>query len=89
MRLAGSLAIQGVGVDLSGLPWQAALQCAASHPNDADVPELLERVRRIRRDAYLSAGRDILGWSWASSEESNFTQEGLAERGVGCRPLTF
>lgn len=45
-----------------GLQWQAAERYAVSHPDDVDVPELLERVR-CYRDAYLSAGRDVLGWS--------------------------
>ena len=44
------------------LHWQAAERYAAEHPDDPDVPELLARVHRAR-DAYLDAGRAVLGWS--------------------------
>jgi SAM-dependent methyltransferase len=40
----------------------AAERYAAARPDDPDVPELLERMRR-GRDAYLRWGRDTLGWS--------------------------
>ena len=45
-----------------GLRWQAAERYAVSHPDDEDGPELLARGRSIR-DAYLTAGRNVLGWS--------------------------
>jgi SAM-dependent methyltransferase len=41
---------------------RAAERYAVAHPDDPDVPELLERMRR-GRDAYLRWGRDTLGWS--------------------------
>ncbi|HET9723844.1 MAG TPA: class I SAM-dependent methyltransferase [Actinomycetota bacterium] len=43
------------------LQLRAAERYAAAHPDDPDVPELLERVRR-ERDEYLRWGRDTLGW---------------------------
>jgi hypothetical protein len=45
-----------------GLQWQAAERYAMQNPQDPDVPDLLERVRWYR-DAYLSYGRDVLGWA--------------------------
>jgi SAM-dependent methyltransferase len=45
-----------------GLQWYAAEAYALDHPDDPDVPELLERVRRDR-DAYLRWGRDTVGWA--------------------------
>jgi SAM-dependent methyltransferase len=44
------------------LQWQAAERYAVEHPEDPDVTELLTTSRR-HRDAYLEAGRDVLGWS--------------------------
>ena len=44
------------------LQWRAAARYAASHPDDPDVPELLERVERSRHE-YLAWGRDTLGWA--------------------------
>jgi SAM-dependent methyltransferase len=44
------------------LQWRAAARYAASHPDDLDVPELLERVERSRHE-YLAWGRDTLGWA--------------------------
>jgi SAM-dependent methyltransferase len=44
------------------LQWAAAADYADSHPDDPDLPELIERVERSR-DAYLTWGRDTLGWS--------------------------
>ena len=41
---------------------RAAERYAVAHPDDPDVPELLDRMRR-GRDAYLRWGRDTLGWS--------------------------
>jgi SAM-dependent methyltransferase len=41
---------------------RAAERYALDHPDDPDVHELLERMRR-GRDAYLRWGRDTLGWS--------------------------
>jgi SAM-dependent methyltransferase len=44
------------------LQWRAAALYAASHRDDPDVPELLERVTRNRHE-YLAWGRDTLGWA--------------------------
>ncbi len=44
------------------LQWRAAARYAAAHPDDPDVPELLERVERGRHE-YLEWGRDTLGWA--------------------------
>ena len=44
------------------LQWRAAAQYAAAHPDDPDVPELLERVDRARH-GYLHWGRETLGWA--------------------------
>lgn len=45
-----------------GLQWQAAAKYARAHPEDPDLPELMERVRRSR-DSYLRWGRDCLSWA--------------------------
>ena len=45
-----------------GLQWYASEDYARTHPDDSDVPELLERVRG-QRDTYLRWGRDTLGWA--------------------------
>lgn len=45
-----------------GLQWYAAERYARQHPDDPDVPELLERVRRDK-EVYLKWGRDTLGWA--------------------------
>ena len=44
------------------LQWRAAARFADSHPDDPDVPELLDRIEKSRRE-YLSWGRDTLGWA--------------------------
>jgi SAM-dependent methyltransferase len=44
------------------LQWRAAARYAATHPDDADVPDLLDRVARARHE-YLAWGRDTLGWA--------------------------
>ena len=44
------------------LQWRAAETYAVEHPDDPDVPELLERQRR-GRDTYLKWGRDTLNWA--------------------------
>jgi SAM-dependent methyltransferase len=44
------------------LQWRAADRHAREHPDDPDVPELLERVARTRHE-YLTWGRATLGWS--------------------------
>ncbi len=44
------------------LQWRAAARYAAAHPEDPDVPELLERVERSRHE-YLRWGRETLGWA--------------------------
>ncbi len=48
--------------EYEGLQWQAAERQAAEHPEDPDVPALLERVRHDR-DIYLRWGRETLGWA--------------------------
>ena len=45
-----------------GLQWYAADDYARSHPDDPDLPELLERVAG-QKDTYLRWGRDTLGWA--------------------------
>jgi SAM-dependent methyltransferase len=42
--------------------WNGAARYAADHPDDPDVPELLARVEKDRRE-YLNWGRDTLGWA--------------------------
>jgi hypothetical protein len=44
------------------LKWRATARFADSHPDDADLTELLSRVEKNRRE-YLSWGRDTLGWA--------------------------
>jgi SAM-dependent methyltransferase len=44
------------------LQWRAAARYAAAHPEDPDLPELLERVDRGREE-YLRWGRATLGWA--------------------------
>ena len=44
------------------LQWRAAARWATAHPDDPDLPELLGRVDRSRH-AYLTWGRDTLGWA--------------------------
>jgi SAM-dependent methyltransferase len=45
-----------------GLQWYAAEQWARAHPDDSDVEEVLDRVRRNKM-AYLTWGRETLGWA--------------------------
>ncbi|MDH3684927.1 MAG: class I SAM-dependent methyltransferase [Myxococcales bacterium] len=45
-----------------GLQWLSAERYARAHPDDPDVPELLEQVYKAR-DLYLRWGRDELGWA--------------------------
>ncbi len=45
-----------------GLQWYAAAEYARTHPDDPDLPELLERVAKDK-SAYLRWGRDTLGWA--------------------------
>jgi SAM-dependent methyltransferase len=45
-----------------GLQWYATAEYARSHPDDPDLPELLERVAKAKA-AYLRWGRDTLGWA--------------------------
>jgi SAM-dependent methyltransferase len=45
-----------------GLQWYATAAYARSHPDDPDLPELLERVAKAKQ-AYLRWGRDTLGWA--------------------------
>jgi SAM-dependent methyltransferase len=44
------------------LQWRAAARYAGTHPDDPDVPELVERIER-RRHEYLTWGRETLGWA--------------------------
>ncbi|MGC8489464.1 MAG: hypothetical protein ACP5QO_14785 [Clostridia bacterium] len=44
------------------LPWRASELCTDRHPEDPDVPEILERQHRARA-AHLRFGRDTIGWS--------------------------
>lgn len=46
----------------TGLNNRAAELYAAEHPEDPDVPELLERMRQAT-DKYLRWGRDTVGWA--------------------------
>ncbi len=45
-----------------GLQWYAAGEYARRHPDDPDLPELLERVAKAKA-AYLRWGRDTVGWA--------------------------
>jgi SAM-dependent methyltransferase len=45
-----------------GLQWYAAAEYARCHPDDPDLPELLERVAKAKV-VYLRWGRDTLGWA--------------------------
>jgi SAM-dependent methyltransferase len=45
-----------------GLQWYAADEYVRSHPDDPDLPELMQRVAQ-GRSAYLGWGRDIVGWA--------------------------
>ena len=44
------------------LQWNAAQQYSADNPEDPDVPELIDRVGK-HRAAFLSEGRETLGWA--------------------------
>jgi SAM-dependent methyltransferase len=45
-----------------GLQWYAMAEYARTNRDDADLPELLERVAK-QKSAYLKWGRDALGWA--------------------------
>jgi SAM-dependent methyltransferase len=45
-----------------GLQWYATAEYARSHPDDPDLPELLQRVAKDKA-VYLQWGRDTLGWA--------------------------
>ena len=45
-----------------GLQWYAAEVWANNHPDDPDVEDVLERVRRDKQ-AYVRWGRETLGWA--------------------------
>jgi SAM-dependent methyltransferase len=45
-----------------GLQWYATAEYARTHPEDPDLPELLERVAKDKA-IYLRWGRDTLGWA--------------------------
>lgn len=44
------------------LQWQATSDYVRSHPDDPDVPEVLERVAKDKA-SYLRWGRDTVGWA--------------------------
>ena len=45
-----------------GLQWFATDEYARTHPDDPDLAELVERVRK-EKAAFLRWGRDTLGWA--------------------------
>jgi len=45
-----------------GLQWYSSSEYARAHPDDPDLPELLERVAK-NKSVYLSWGRDTVGWA--------------------------
>ena len=45
-----------------GLQWYATAEYARNHPDDPDLPELLERVNK-ERELYLRWGRNTIGWA--------------------------
>lgn len=45
-----------------GLQWYATSEYARAHPDDPDLPELVERVAK-QKAVYLRWGRDTLGWA--------------------------
>ncbi|MBE0594132.1 MAG: class I SAM-dependent methyltransferase [Gemmatimonadales bacterium] len=45
-----------------GLQWHATAEYARAHPDDPDLPELLERVAKDK-SVYLRWGRDTVGWA--------------------------
>jgi len=45
-----------------GLQWHATETYARGHPDDPDLPELLQRVAKAKL-SYLRWGRDTLGWA--------------------------
>mgnify|MGYP000630560790 CR=1 FL=1 len=45
-----------------GLQWHAMAEYARADRDDADLPELLERVAK-EKSIYLRWGRDALGWA--------------------------
>ncbi len=45
-----------------GLQWYATNEYARAHPDDPDLPELLERVTK-NKSSYLRWGRDTVGWA--------------------------
>jgi SAM-dependent methyltransferase len=45
-----------------GLQWYSTDRYAREHPDDPDLPEVFERVRKAR-STYLNWGRDTLGWA--------------------------
>jgi len=60
-----------------GLQWFATDQYARTHPDDPDLPEVVERVSK-ERATYLQWGRDTLGWAiymFRSRSAAQQTQE--------------
>lgn len=45
-----------------GLQWYATAEYARTHPDDPDLPEIIERVAK-NKATYLRWGRDTLGWA--------------------------
>lgn len=48
--------------EYEGLQWYATAEYARCHPDDPDLPELLERVAK-GKTVYLRWGRDTVGWA--------------------------
>ncbi|MCP4310006.1 MAG: class I SAM-dependent methyltransferase, partial [Bacteroidetes bacterium] len=45
-----------------GMQWYAMVEYARAHPDDPDLPKVIERVGKAR-EVYLRWGRDTLGWA--------------------------
>ncbi len=48
--------------EYEGLQWYATAEYARRHPDDPDLPELVERVAKAKV-VYLRWGRDTVGWA--------------------------
>jgi len=48
--------------EYEGLQWYAAAEYAREHPEDPDLPEILSRVDKSRKE-YLLWGRETLNWA--------------------------
>jgi len=45
-----------------GLQWYSVSEYARAHPEDPDLPEIVERVHK-ERSLFLRWGRETLGWA--------------------------